>query len=61
MDKPTDLKFCSGVKHQKMFHMCPGVFQNLNQRALDGAVKTVINMTRNFKWMNQQTRSFAEE
>ena len=39
MDKPRDLKLRSGVKHQKIFHMCPGVFQNLNQGPLDGAAQ----------------------
>ena len=43
MDKPRDLKFRSGVKYQKMFHKCPGVFENLNQGPLDGAVKTVFH------------------
>jgi len=31
MDKPKDLKFCSGVKHLKIYDMCPRVFQNLDQ------------------------------
>ena len=43
MDKPKDLKFCRGLKHQNMFPMCPEVFQKLYQGPLDGAVKTVFH------------------
>ena len=42
MDKPKGLKFCSEVKHLKIYYMCSGVFQNLDQGPLDGAVKTVF-------------------
>ena len=43
MDNPGDLKFCREVKYQKMFYMCPGIFQNVDQGSLDGALKTVFH------------------
>jgi len=41
VDKPRDLKFCSGVKYLKIYDMCPRIFQNLDQGP-DGVLKTVF-------------------
>ena len=41
MDEPTDLIFCRGVKHKKIFDMCPGFFKNLDQ-GHDRALKAVF-------------------
>jgi len=39
MDKSRDLKFCSWVKHLKIFDTCPGIFRNLDQGPY-GVLKT---------------------
>ena len=41
MDEPRNLKFCREVRYQKIFDVCLGIFQNLDQR-LDGVLKTVL-------------------
>ena len=55
MDKPRDLKFCKGLKHLKIFDICPGIYRNLDQ-GHDGVSKTVFrNMARTLGWMNLET------
>ena len=41
MDKSRDLKFCSGVKHIKIFDTCNGIFRNLDQGP-DGVLKSIF-------------------